>query len=110
MVNQIAQRFGFQASPELWREFIATLGTGFALGFSGSWTVQQVLKLELGWGTASTACWTFTVTWGIGEASLYYFGEKAAGRTPERALLKQHYAEGLTRAREHYANRKESGS
>jgi len=110
MVNQIAQRFGFKASPELWREFIATLGTGFALGFGGSWTVQQVLKLELGWGTAATAFWTFTVTWGIGEASLYYFGEKAAGRTPDRALLKQHYAEGLTKAREHYATRKESRS
>jgi uncharacterized protein (DUF697 family) len=106
MVTQIAQRLGFPASLDLWREFATTLGAGLTLGFAGSWAVQQVLKLGLGWGTAVTASWTFAITWGIGEAALYYFGEKAAGREPDRATLEQRYGEGLRQARQRYAARK----
>lgn len=106
MVTQIGQRFGFSANLDLWREFAATMGAGFALGFAGSWAVQQILKLGLGWGTAATASWTFAITWGIGEAALYYFAEKAAGREPDRAVLNERYGEGLKEARERYSARK----
>ena len=102
MVAQIGHRLGFPLSRDLWLEFIGTLGTGFALGFGGSWAAQQVLKVGLGWGTAIVASWTFAITWAIGEASLYYFGEKAAGRDPDRETLRERYHDALREARDRY--------
>lgn len=106
MVQQIAGRFGFAPNLNLWREFVAALGTGFALGYGGRWLATQVLKLGLGWGTAVVSSWTFAITWGIGEAALYYFGERAAGHDPDPALLREHYSLGLHRARDEHAARK----
>ena len=102
MVTQVARRFGLPIDWQLRREFIGTLGTGFVLGFSGSWAAQQVLKVGLGWGTAIVASWTFAITWAIGEAALYYFGEKAAGREPDRARLRARYHDALREARARY--------
>ena len=104
MVAQIAQRLDFPLSKALWLEFISTLGAGFLLGFGGSWTAQQVLKVGLGWGTAIVASWTFAITWAIGEAALYYFGEKAAGREPDRDTLRTRYQEALREARQRHKN------
>jgi uncharacterized protein (DUF697 family) len=88
LVVQIAHRLGCAGDwRQLWTEFIGALGAGFFASFGGSWLAQQVLKLELGWGTAVVASWTFAVTWAIGEAALYYFGEKAAGHRPEPQVL-----------------------
>jgi uncharacterized protein (DUF697 family) len=102
MVTQIARRLGLPINRKRWREFVGTLGTGFVLGFGGSWMVQQVLKVGLGWGTAIVASWTFAITWAIGEAALYYFGEKAAGREPDRARLRALYHDALREARARY--------
>lgn len=102
MVTQIAHRLGFPLSRNLWLEFVGTLGAGFALGFGGSWAAQQVLKVGLGWGTAIVASWTFAITWAIGEAALYYFGEKAAGREPDRDTLQTRYHTALSEARGRY--------
>jgi uncharacterized protein (DUF697 family) len=106
MVSQIARRCGFAKRLDVWGEFVTALGAGFALGFGGRWVVQQGLKLGLGWGTAIVASWTFAITWGIGEAALYYFGERAAGREPDRHILRTRYREGMRQARAHYAERK----
>ncbi|MGB5733535.1 MAG: hypothetical protein WBM40_03720, partial [Thiohalocapsa sp.] len=102
MVTQVAHRLGLPIDWQLWREFVGTLGAGFVLGFGGRWTAQQVLKVEIGWGTAIVASWTFAITWAIGEAALYYFGEKAAGREPERARLRGRYHDALREARTRY--------
>lgn len=107
MVSQIAQRLGFPPSKDLWLEFVGTLGTGFAFGFGGSWAAQQALKMGLGWGTAIVASWTFAITWAIGEAALYYFGEKAAGRKPEREQLTARYHQALREARARYETLKQ---
>lgn len=111
MVNQIARRCGLPATLDHWREFMAALGTGFALGFGGRLAAQQVLKVGVGLGSALVAAWTFAITWGIGEAALYYFTERAAGREPDRAVLHsqyQHgYQHGLRKARTIYDQRKE---
>jgi uncharacterized protein (DUF697 family) len=102
MVVQIAQRLGFPTSWDLWREFVGALGAGFALGFGGSWAAQQILKVGLGWGTAIVASWTFAITWAIGEAALYYFSEKAAGRDLDRERLRARYHQALREARDRY--------
>jgi len=102
MVAQIARRQGFPLSWDLWGEFVSTLGAGFALGFGGSWAAQQLLKVGLGWGTAIVASWTFAITWAIGEAALYYFGEKAAGREPDAQKLRARYHAALREARGRY--------
>ncbi|TVQ85745.1 MAG: hypothetical protein EA400_14775 [Chromatiaceae bacterium] len=106
MVNQVARRLGIQTNLDQWGEFVAALGVGFALGFGGRWLVQQGLKLGLGWGSAIVASWTFAITWGIGEAALYYFGEKAAGREPDRAEMRARYEGAFRRARALYQTRK----
>lgn len=110
MVKNIAQRFDFDPSLELWREFISTLGIGFALGFGGSWLAQQVLKLGLGLGTAAVASWTFAVTWGIGEAALYYFREKKAGRQPNQEDIREKYREAFEKAKEFWRQYKGQAS
>lgn len=102
MVRQIGQRLGYDVGIDLWREFCSTLGSGFILGFGGSWLAQQVLKLAPVAGSAAVASWTFAVTWGIGEAALYYFQSKQAGRTPEHAELIAVYKESLRKARDQY--------
>ncbi len=109
MVNQIARRYGQPATRDQWGELVAALGTGFVLGFGGRWLVQQGLKLGLGWGTAVVATWTFAITWAIGEAALYYFSERAAGREPEREVLRERYQQALRDARKRYEQRKEQG-
>ena len=106
MVTQIARRLGLSAGDH-WRELMAALGGGFALGFGASWTVQQGLKLGLGWGTALVASWTFAMTWAIGEVALYYFGERVAGRIPEREVLITRYRAALGEARAHYLRRRD---
>jgi uncharacterized protein (DUF697 family) len=110
MVGQIARRLGVLAGVAVWREFVAALGTGFALGFGGRWLVQQAVKLGPGWGQALVATWTLAITWGIGEAALYFFREKAAGREPDREALLTALQGGMARAREHHAARKGDSS
>ncbi|GEO81601.1 GTPase [Pararhodospirillum oryzae] len=102
MVRAVARRCGLGIDRALWGEFLSTLGAGFLLGFGGGWIAQQGLKLGLGWGTALSAAWTFAVTWGIGEAALYYFRERKAGRTPERAALRARYEAAFREARAAY--------
>ena len=106
MVGQIARRLGVPVGVAIWREFVAALGTGFALGFGGRWLVQQAVKLGPGWGQALVATWTLAITWGIGEAALYFFREKAAGREPDREALLAALQGGMARARAHHAARK----
>lgn len=101
MVAQIGHRLGIPARLNLWREFVSALGAGFALAFGASWAAQQLLKLGLGLGTTIVASWTFAITWAIGEAALYYYSEKAAGRKPDRDKLREHYREELRKARSH---------
>ncbi|MEA1049505.1 DUF697 domain-containing protein [Lamprobacter modestohalophilus] len=107
MVNQIARRYGQPATRDQWSELVAALGTGFVLGFGGRWLVQQGLKLGLGWGTAVVAAWTFAITWAIGEAALYYFSERAAGREPDHEVLRERYQQALRDARRRYEERKD---
>ncbi len=107
MVNQIARRYGQPATRDQWSELVAALGTGFVLGFGGRWLVQQGLKLGLGWGTAVVATWTFAITWAIGEAALYYFSERAAGREPDNEVLRERYQQALRDARLRYEERKD---
>jgi len=103
MVVRIARRLGCTGDfTALWRELVGALGAGFLAGFGGSWTAQQVLKLGLGWGTAVVASWTFAISWAIGEAALYYFGEKAAGQAPDREALRARYRAALSEARATY--------
>jgi uncharacterized protein (DUF697 family) len=109
MVTLIAHRLGFSTNRDLWREFCGTLGAGFGLAYGGSWLVQQVLKAGVGLGTAIVASWTFAITWAIGEAALYYFGEKAAGREPDREKLQAIYHEALRDARDRYKTQKRDG-
>jgi len=106
MVRNIAQRFGLPAGLDMWGEFLSTMGAGFALGFGGGWLAQQVLKLGLGWGSAAVAAWTFAITWGIGEAALYYCREKAAGRTPSQAEMTERYRKAFKDARGRYKGSK----
>ncbi|MGB5834280.1 MAG: GTPase [Thiohalocapsa sp.] len=110
MVRQIARRCGFRANLDLWSEFVSALGVGFALGFGGRWLLQQVAKLSPGWGSAMVASWTFAITWGIGEAAVYYFTEKAAGRAPGQQELTQRYHSSLKEARSVYHARKRAHS
>ncbi|EIC23872.1 GTPase family protein [Thiorhodovibrio frisius] len=107
MVNQIARRCGVKATLDQWGAFVTTLGPGFALGFGGRWAAQQVLKLGIGWGSALVAAWTFAITWGIGEAALYYFAERAAGREPDPKITHARYLHGIKEARTIYEKRKE---
>lgn len=106
MVSQIARRLGLIPGPELWRELVGALGTGFALGFGAKWLGQQVVKLGPVWGQALVATWTFAITWGIGEAALYFFHEKAAGREPDPQALREALERGMQRAREDHAERR----
>lgn len=110
MVRNIAQRFGLDLGLDLWGEFLAAMGTGFALGFGARWLAQQVLKIGIGWGTAAVAAWTFAITWGIGEAAVYFFRERAAGRTPDQEQMRDTYGRVFKAARDYYANRKEDRS
>lgn len=109
MVNQIARRYGQPATRDQWSELVTALGTGFVLGFGGRWLAQQGLKLGLGWGTAVVAAWTFAITWAIGEAALYYFSERAAGREPDNEVLRERYQQALGDARRRYEQRKGQG-
>ena len=106
LIRALARRYGIPVDRDLWREFASAMGSGFALSFGGGWAAQQVLKLGLGWGTAATAAWTFAITWGIGEAGIYYFGERAADRVPDRAEMQVRYKRGFDLARAEYARRK----
>jgi uncharacterized protein (DUF697 family) len=110
MVRTIARRYGISVSVEHWREFVAALGTGLVVGFGTSWLSQQVLKLGLGVGTIAVASWTFATTWGLGEAALYHFGEKARGRTPDPDQMRQRYEAAVSRAKADYDARKRGGS
>jgi uncharacterized protein (DUF697 family) len=89
---------------------VSALGSGFLLGFGGSWSAQQVLKLGLGWGSAIVASWTFAITWAIGEVGLYYFSAKLAGEEPDQAALRERYQQGLREARERYKTLKQQPS
>ncbi len=107
MVVAIAHRLGCGGEwKKLWGEFVSALGGGFVVSFGGSWAAQQVLKLEVGWGTAIVASWTFAVTWAIGEAALYYFTETAAGHEPEQQALRARYQQALRDARGRYQQAK----
>ena len=108
LIRALARRYGIAIDRDLWREFVSAMGSGFALSFGGGWAVQQVLKLGLGWGTAATAAWTFAITWGIGEAGIYYFGERAADRVPDRTEMQERYKRGFALAKAEYARRKSS--
>lgn len=108
MVTQIAARLGLTPGLDLWRELMGALGSGFALGFGGRWLVQQVAKLGPVWGQALVASWTFAITWGIGEAALYFFREKAAGRAPDRTELQERLRRGMEDAKAHYDSRKQA--
>ena len=99
MVRNIAQRFGLATGRDAWGEFLGAAGTGFAISFAGSWVAQQVLKLAPGVGAAIVASWTFAMTWGIGEMGIYYFGQKAAGRSPDSGALAQVYRQAFARAK-----------
>ncbi len=109
LIRALARHYGIAVDRDLWREFLSAMGSGFALSFGGGWAVQQLLKLGVGPGTAATAAWTFAVTWGIGEAGIYYFGERAADRVPDRAELRRHYTRGFREGKAEQARRK-SGS
>lgn len=103
MVNQIARRrLRASAGLDHWGEFVSTLGAGFVLGFGGRWLAQQVLKMGVGWGSALVASWTFAVTYGLGEAAIYYFDRKAHGLEPERDAMIERYRVSLTAARSLY--------
>lgn len=110
MVRTISQRFGLDPGLDMWREFLSAMGTGFALGFGAGWLTQQVLKLGIGWGSAAVAAWTFAITWGIGEAALYYFRERAANRDPDPAEMHSRYNDAFQKAKEYYRTSKEQRS
>lgn len=110
MVRNIAQRFGLSAGLDMWAEFLSAMGAGFALGFGAGWLAQQVLKLGVGLGSAAVAAWTFAVTWGIGEAALYYFRERAAGRVPNQDELGGRYRAAFEEAKRYYEKSKENRS
>jgi len=103
MVANIAHRLGCAGDwKRLWGELVGALGSGFLLGFGGSWAAQQLLKVGLGWGSAIVASWTFAITWAIGEAALYYFSAKAAGEAPDQAALRDRYRQALREAHGQY--------
>lgn len=103
LVREIARRRGLDAGIEMWREFLGAMGAGFALSFGASWLVQQVLKLGIGPGSAAVATWTFAVTWGIGEAALYFFKEKAAGRSVDPEDLRRRFRRAADEGRARHA-------
>ncbi len=107
MVNHIARRLGHDLTFDHWGKFVSALGTGFALGYGSRWLVQQGLKLGIGWGSALVASWTFAITWGLGEAAIYYFTETAAGRDPKREEIIARYRSALSHARQLYQKRNE---
>lgn len=109
LIRAIARRYGVEGGRDIWREFASALGSGFALSFGGGWAAQQVLKLGLGWGTAAAAAWTFAITWGIGEAGIYYFGERAADRAPDPEEMRARYRQGFAAAKARYAERRRGG-
>jgi uncharacterized protein (DUF697 family) len=103
MVANIAHRLGWAGDwKRLWAELMGALGSGFVLAFGGSWSAQQLLKLGLGWGTATVASWTFAITWAIGEVGLYYFSAKLAGDAPDQAALRERYRQAVREARGRY--------
>ncbi|MCB1954127.1 MAG: 50S ribosome-binding GTPase [Rhodocyclaceae bacterium] len=110
MVRQLAQRLGYPFGLDQWKAFCSTLGTGFVLGFGGSWISQQVLKLAPVAGSAAVATWTFAITWGIGEAALKFLQSQAAGTPATRDELNQAYKDAMKQARDYYKNwRRERG-
>jgi uncharacterized protein (DUF697 family) len=110
MVRTIAHRYGFAFSADHWQEFVAALGTGLIVGFGTSWLSQQALKLGPGLGTVAVASWTFATTWGLGEAALYHFGEKARGHTSDPDQMRQRYEAAVSQAKADYDARKRGGT
>lgn len=109
LIRALARHYEIAVGRDLWREFLSAMGSGFALSFGGGWAAQQLLKLGVGPGTAATAAWTFAITWGIGEAGIYYFGERAANRVPDRAELRRRYTRGFREGKAEQARRKSVG-
>jgi uncharacterized protein (DUF697 family) len=99
MVRAIARRHGLEAGQALLRDFVATLGLRFALGYGGRFLARQGLKLAPLWGSAAVAAWSFAVTWALGEAASVYCAARAGGEAPDRAAVAEAYRAGLDRAR-----------
>jgi uncharacterized protein (DUF697 family) len=100
MLRAIARRYGLDAGPGLWAEFAAAMGAGFALRYAGRFVVRQAAKFAPVLGGAAAAAWSFTTTWGLGEAGLAFVRARAKGVTADPAALSAAYAEGVARARD----------
>lgn len=99
MVDAVARRFGLTRDSAFWTRFMQLLGASFCARYGIKFLLRQGIKGIPGLGTAAVAVWSFSVTYALGEAAVYFCRELAEGREPEREALRDTYARNLERAR-----------
>ncbi len=102
MLHSISLLYGVAWDRRTLREFLASLGSGTALGIGASFTARQLAKLipvygQLA-GAAAAGLASATVTYALGRAACYYLDQMRLGRRdPEgvadtyRGALKEAY-------------------
>lgn len=103
MLHSIASIYGIEWNRRTLKEFVASLGTGTALGIGVRFSVRQLVKLIPGYGqlagaTAASAA-SATITYALGRAACYYLEQMRLGRRDPagvadayRGALKDAYA------------------
>ncbi|MDN5849291.1 MAG: DUF697 domain-containing protein, partial [Nitrococcus sp.] len=103
MLHSIAALYGVEWNRRTLKEFVASLGTGTALGIGVSFTARQLMKLIPVYGqiagAAAAGATSAAVTYALGRAACYYLEQVRLGRRDPagvasmyRGSLKQAYA------------------
>ncbi|MDN5870347.1 MAG: GTP-binding DUF697 domain-containing protein [Nitrococcus sp.] len=104
MLHSIAALYGVEWNRRTLKEFVASLGTGTALGIAVSFTARQLMKLIPVYGqiagAAAAGASSAAVTYALGRAACYYLEQVRLGRRDPagvasmyRGSLKKAYAE-----------------
>lgn len=105
MVDAVARRFDLRRDMALWKQFLHLLGASFGVRYGLKFLLRQGVKGVPGLGTAAVALWSFSITYALGEAAVYFCRELAEGREPEREALRETYLQNLERARSIWRDR-----
>lgn len=84
MLHSIAALYGVEWNRRTLKEFLASLGTGTALGIGARFTARQLVKLIPVYGplagAAAAGMASATITYALGRAACYYLEQARLGR------------------------------
>lgn len=103
MLHSLANQYGVQWNKRTFSEFIATLGSSFALQYSTTLGARQLIKLIPGYGqtvgSLTAAAMSFATTYGLGRAACYYFYHKNRGEAISENDIQNLYKGSLAKGK-----------